>query len=145
MIRLPLEVLGNTGLIPLYKDVRKLVLRNMYKEMRRATFESAKRKSKEVDKLQGYDSRSDMKKYDYRLWVDTFGPNSLDWDDEERIREEKKQLRDVKTKIKDEENGYTGKGTKSGFGTSKFNSGKERGSKRKTEKKGGFGSSGFGG
>ena len=137
MIRLPLEVLGNTGLIPLYKDVRKLVLRNMYKEMRRATFESAKRKSKEVDKLQGYDSRSDMKKYDYRLWVDTFGPNSLDWDDEERIREEKKQLRDVKTKIKDEENGYTGKGTKSGFGTSKFNSGKERGLKRKTEKKGG--------
>ena len=141
MIRLPLEVLGNTGLIPLYKDVRKMVLRNLYGEMRKASNESAKRKAKELDKLQGYNSRSDMKRYDYRLWMDTFGPNSMDWNDEQRIKEEKRGLRAAKQRIKDEENGYTGKGTKSGFGNSGFGSG---GSKRKTKKKGGFGSSGFG-
>jgi hypothetical protein len=146
MIRLPLELLGNVGLIPLYKDVRKMVLRNIYGEMRKASNESAKRKAKELDKLQGYSSRSDMKRYDYRLWMDTFGPNSMDWNDEQRIKQERKELREANQRIKDEENGYTGKGTKSGFGNSGFgNSGFGGGSKRKTKKKGGFGSSGFGG
>ena len=114
--------------------------------MRKASDESAKRKAKELDKLQGYNSRSDMKRYDYRLWMDTFGPNSMDWNDKQRIKEEKRRLREAKQRIKDEENGYTGKGTKSGFGNSGFgNSGfGSGGSKRKTKKKGGFGSSGFG-
>jgi hypothetical protein len=65
----------------------------------------------------------------------------MDWDEEQRIKEEKRRLRAAKQRIKDEENGYTGRGTKSGFGNSGFGSG---GSKRKTKKKGGFGSSGFG-
>jgi hypothetical protein len=31
--RIPLEILGNTGFIPFYKDVRKVVLKDMYKDL----------------------------------------------------------------------------------------------------------------
>jgi len=31
--RIPLEVLGNLGLIPLYKDIRKILLKDMYKDL----------------------------------------------------------------------------------------------------------------
>jgi hypothetical protein len=31
--RIPLEVLGNTGFIPFYKDIRKVVLKDMYKDL----------------------------------------------------------------------------------------------------------------
>ena len=33
MVRVPLEIAGNVGLIPLYKDVRKVMMKEMYKDM----------------------------------------------------------------------------------------------------------------
>ena len=33
--RTPLEILGNTGYIPLYRDVRKIVMEYLYKDMRK--------------------------------------------------------------------------------------------------------------
>jgi len=42
-IRIPLEIAGNLGLIPLYKDIRKVVLNNMYSSLR-------KEQQKEEDK-----------------------------------------------------------------------------------------------
>ena len=33
--RIPLEVLGNLGLIPFYKDIRKILLKDMYKDLRK--------------------------------------------------------------------------------------------------------------
>jgi hypothetical protein len=33
-IRIPLEVLGNAGFIPLYKDIRKTVMNNIYKDLK---------------------------------------------------------------------------------------------------------------
>ena len=105
-IRLPLELLGNAGMIPMYKDVRRLVLREIYSGMRSANVESNKRKAREVDLLQGYGSRSDMKRYDPRLWNDTFGPNSVNWDSEESIREANRELRAEKQRLKDLEYNY---------------------------------------
>jgi hypothetical protein len=32
-IRILLEILGNTGFIPLYKDIRKVVLKNIYSSL----------------------------------------------------------------------------------------------------------------
>jgi hypothetical protein len=32
-IRIPLEVLGNLGLIPLYKEIRKSVMKDIYKDL----------------------------------------------------------------------------------------------------------------
>lgn len=34
--RIPLELLGNTGFIPLYKDVRKVLLADIYKDLRKS-------------------------------------------------------------------------------------------------------------
>jgi len=36
LIRMPLEVAGNLGLIPIYKDVRKVAIQEIYKDLRRA-------------------------------------------------------------------------------------------------------------
>jgi hypothetical protein len=35
-VRLPLEILGVTGFIPLYKDIRKVVMKNMYKDIKQS-------------------------------------------------------------------------------------------------------------
>ncbi len=42
LIRMPLEVAGNLGLIPIYKDVRKVAIREIYKDLRRARKMKAK-------------------------------------------------------------------------------------------------------
>jgi hypothetical protein len=36
LIRMPLEIAGNLGLIPIYKDVRKVAIKEIYKDLRRA-------------------------------------------------------------------------------------------------------------
>ena len=50
MYRLPLEVLGNTGLIPMYKDVRKVVLGRIYNDIGSGSQEQ-KNYQKEVEKM----------------------------------------------------------------------------------------------
>jgi hypothetical protein len=35
-VRIPLEILGNVGLIPMYKDVRKVVMKDIYKDIGKA-------------------------------------------------------------------------------------------------------------
>ena len=131
-IRLPLELLGNAGMIPMYKDVRRLVLREIYSGMRSANVESNKRKAREVDLLQGYGSRSDMKRYDPRLWNDTFGPNSVNWDSEESIREANRELRAEKQRLKDLEYNYipSSGGSNSPLGNKRGESKSPLGSKR---------------
>tara|TARA_R110002124_G_C8957500_1_gene513773 strand:- start:257 stop:3820 length:3564 start_codon:yes stop_codon:yes gene_type:complete len=131
-IRLPLELLGNAGMIPMYKDVRRLVLREIYSGMRSANVESNKRKAREVDLLQGYGSRSDMKRYDPRLWNDTFGPNSVNWDSEESIRKANRELRAEKQRLKDLEYNYipSSGGSNSPLGNKRGESKSPLGSKR---------------
>jgi hypothetical protein len=44
-LRLPIEVLGNLGLVPLYRDVRKLVLDDIYKDLRNGSSSKKKKPS----------------------------------------------------------------------------------------------------
>ena len=104
--RLPLELLGNAGFIPMYKDIRRLVLRDIYSGLRNAKKESAENKKTKADLLQGYDNQSDMKRYDPAMWYDTFGPGAPDFDSREQERLEDKNLRDERRRLKDLENNY---------------------------------------
>ena len=146
MMRLPLELLGNSGFIPMYKDVRRLVLRSIYSEMRTAAAENKFSKQNELNRLQGYKTRSDMKRYDPSLWSETFGPNSEFFEAEQAEKTIQRNLRKEKQRIKDETYNYNGN-TKSGFGSGGFGSGGfgsgsfGSGSRKK---KSGFGSEGFG-
>jgi hypothetical protein len=44
--RTPLEILGNTGYIPLYRDVRKIVMESLYEDMRKESKSSGGMKTK---------------------------------------------------------------------------------------------------
>jgi hypothetical protein len=52
IIRMPLEIAGNLGLIPIYKDVRKVAVKEIYKDLRKANkSKSKKRSAAEMEKL----------------------------------------------------------------------------------------------
>ncbi len=147
-LRIPLEILGNLGMIPMYKDVRKAVLENIYKDLRKALAEAEDTKRIKEEMLQGFDSESDMKRYDYELWSNTFGPNSPGYDAREAKKKLKAAERKVKKQLKDELHDYTPKvkGKSNGFGRSER---KSSGFGRNNKKSNGFGrsnkkSSGFG-
>lgn len=105
-IRIPLEILGNAGFIPLYKDIRKVVLKNMYSSLENAEKTAADKKKIEQEKLHGYDNKSDMKRYNPELWDKTYGPNSVDYDKEQAIKEIKKAKENLERERKDEINNY---------------------------------------
>jgi hypothetical protein len=90
MVRIPLELLGILGFIPMYKDVRTVVNDKIYKDLR-----DAKNKPKEATKkelLQGYDSEQQMKNFDYELWEMTFGENAPDYDHDAAMKEIEREL-----------------------------------------------------
>jgi len=106
-VRLPLEALGVAGFIPFYKDIRKIVLADLYKGLRKAKKESANKKKRKEEMLQGYSSETDMKRYDFPLWERTFGPESPGYDRrqaEKELRRKERKLRQLK---KDQMYDYT--------------------------------------
>ena len=75
-VRIPLEVLGNLGFIPLYKDIRKSVLKDIYKGLEDANEQSeikAEEREKEKEKLSGYKNKTEMKKENPALYKEKFG------------------------------------------------------------------------
>ena len=58
-LRLPLEVLGNTGFVPMYKDVRKLVLDDLYNSVSEAD------KIKEYQDKQKEAAKDEKNNFDY--------------------------------------------------------------------------------
>lgn len=106
-VRLPLEILGNTGFIPLYKDVRKIVLSNIYGDLSRAEKLAKEKRQTKKEMLQGYDSESDMKRYDRDLWEQTFGPNSPGYNEREALKEIQRAKRKIRQQQKDEMYDYT--------------------------------------
>jgi len=127
-VRIPLEILGNLGLVPLYKDVRKVVMKDIYGSLEKAEREAADKKKVKAEKLQGYDNESDMKRYDPELWERTYGPEAPDYDEKQAAKELKREKDRLKREMKDEIYEYTPKSKRKsgGFGSSK-------------KKKGGFG------
>lgn len=111
-VRIPLEILGNLGLVPLYKDIRKAVLKDMYSSLETAEKTAANKKVIEQEKLHGYKNQSDMKRYDPELWDKTYGPNSTDYDKEQAIKEIKKAKQKLERETKDEMYNYVPKSSK---------------------------------
>jgi len=114
----------------------------MAKKKQTSSDERLAKEDRELGKelLQGYDNREDMKRYDPKLYEETFGEGS-DWyenhlDQKETKALEKAQERDAK----DDMNNYVPK-DKKGFGSKGFGDKDFGGSK---SSKGGFGSKKFG-
>jgi hypothetical protein len=135
-VRVPLEVLGNAGLIPLYKDIRKAVMKDMYKDLEKAEKTKGDKKKVESEKLQGFKNQEDMKRYDYDLWYRTFGPDAVDFDAKQAEKAIKKTKDSLERAMKDEMYDYTPK-SKKGFGSSGFGG-------TQSKSKSGFGTSEFG-
>ena len=106
-VRLPLELLGNLGFVPLYKDVRKVVLDQIYGDLSRAKKQLKDKRKAKKEMLQGYDSESDMKRYDLGLWERTYGPESEGYDERNALKEIKKAQRKIKQEQKDALYNYT--------------------------------------
>jgi len=119
-IRLPLEIMGNLGLIPLYKDVRNMVLKNLYGDLTKAQRQLNNKKKQREEMLQGYESEADMRRYDPDLWDITFGPNSEGYDEREAERQLKIEERRLRKQLKDEFYNYQPRKKKSKKKKSRF-------------------------
>jgi hypothetical protein len=149
MIRIPLEVLGNAGMIPLYKDVRREVMNELYKDLRNADKKAEDKKQAEKEMLHGYENREDMKRYDPELYDKVFGKDSPGYDAKEAKRKLKREMDAIERRKKDEFYDYVPKKKekkKGGFESEKMGSGgfgtNKMGSKGFESEK--MGSKGFG-
>ena len=125
-LRVPLEILGNAGFVPLYKDVRKMVMKEIYSSLANAEKNAADKKRAELERLQGFDTEGDMKRYDPALWDRTFGPSSEGYDQRQAEKALKREKERMERAIKDAEYNYVPttkrRGASSGFGPQKSSS-----------------------
>ena len=98
-IRIPLEVLGNLGMIPLYKDVRKIVNKQLYKDLDRG-------EKKEQSEGMG---KEDMKRYFPQMYNEMYGPGGSMYEIEQMKKEIRKEKERISREIKDEMYNYTPK------------------------------------
>lgn len=124
-VRIPLELLGNMGMVPLYKDIRKIVMDQMYKDLENAEKKSADKKQAEKEMLRGYENKTDMKRYDPKLYDEVFGKGSPTYKEDQAKKKIKKEKEDLKRRMKDDFYDYVPKKSKqSGFGSDEFGSDK---------------------
>jgi hypothetical protein len=97
-LRIPLEVLGNLGMVPLYKDIRKIVNTEIYKDL-----------DKKPTGGKGGMSKEDMKKYFPDMYNEMYGPGGALYESEQIKKEINKEKELMKRKIKDEMYNYTPK------------------------------------
>jgi hypothetical protein len=105
-IRLPLEILGNAGYIPLYKEIRKSVMDDIYKDLKKKEEnknEKEKEKEIEKEKLSGYKNKTEMKKNNPNLYKETFRDQDVE-----------------KSNFGNKKFGKEGFNSKSGFSSKKF-------------------------
>jgi hypothetical protein len=174
MVRIPLEVLGNLGFVPLYKDVRKVAMKSIYKDIGKPSAEEvANKKARDADNIQkikfinqaidqtndqevvnelikmkretrnkivepkisdeakkvldrkrerekakykhllgGYDTKTDLKRYNPELYEENFGEGSDYYDTHEAEVKAEKLFDAMMKKTKDEKYGYTPKAKK---------------------------------
>jgi hypothetical protein len=144
-IRIPLEVLGNLGLIPLYKDVRKVTMAAIYKDIDKASKKSeAEKAQEELDKPPYGLTMEEYKRYFPKEYEKRYGEDS-----EYRKRKKyKNRLKDAKDdmrrKMLDEFYNYEPKKKKKGFGSEGFGDESFGDEKLGGDKKSKFGSKKFG-
>jgi hypothetical protein len=129
-VRVPLEILGNLGYVPLYKDIRAIVNKSIYSELDK---ELDKQGQKEEEfKPMGL-NKSDLQRYYPEIYEQYYGEGT-----EDAARRKLEREKDIlEQRMKDDYYNYVPKqGIKSGFGGKKFGEG--------SKKSKGFGSSGFG-
>ena len=128
-IRVPLEILGNLGYVPLYKDIRAIVNKSIYSELDKELDEQGKKK--EEFKPMGL-NKSDLKRYYPEIYEQYYGEGTEDAA-RRKLEQEKNAL---ERRMKDDYYNYVPKQRmKREFGGSSFGGGK---------KSKGFGSKGFG-
>lgn len=139
-VRIPFEVLGNLGYIPLYKDARNIMLKEVYKDLQKGKKSFGNKKELEKLLLQGYESKSDMRRYDPEMYEITFGEegvfnllNTGDYKDKliDNV------IDDIVRDIKDDLYQYTPKEKGGAFGGGDFGGDKFGGEKKKGESFGG--------
>ncbi len=99
-----------------------------------------------MEMLQGYDSESDMKRYNRPLWERTYGEDSPGYDEREALKQIKRAQRKIRQQQKDELYNYTPKTKRrstrgSGFNSSGQNNSSGLFSKEKKKNDSPFGSS----
>jgi hypothetical protein len=130
-IRVPLEILGNLGYVPMYKDIRAIVNKSIYSELDKELDQQGQKG--EEFKPMGM-NKTDLKRYYPEIYEQYYGEGSKA--EAERKLEYEKNL--LERKMKDDYYNYVPKQRpKKGFGGKEFGAGSSK-------KGGGFGSKGFG-
>jgi len=91
-VRLPLEVLGNLGMIPLYKDVRKIVNKEIYKDLEKA----------EESPSKPIMNKEDMERYNPELYNQLYGPDAPTYEIEQMKKQMRKEKEAMMRQMKDE-------------------------------------------
>ena len=107
--RLPIEMLGHMGLIPMYNEVRGVLMSQIYSSLEqeiKAEKVSEKERAIEKVKLGKYETRTDMKRYDPELYEKTFGPGSPGYDADQAKKKLAEEKGDAKRAEKDKYFGY---------------------------------------
>jgi hypothetical protein len=128
-VRIPFEVLGNLGYIPMYKDARTLMLKEIYKDLEKGKKDLKDKKQLEKLLLQGYENKSDMRRYDPDMYETTFGENGVyNLLDVEKYRDKLIDdiIDDIVRDLKDDIYQYTPKSNSDKFGGGAFGGKKKK-------------------
>jgi hypothetical protein len=99
--RVPLEILGTLGRIPLYKDIRKAVNESIYSDLKKSLKEQEANKEKKAEMLMGYESKTDMEESNPKLYERMYGEGGKYYRQEE-IRLANENLKNKLKKIEKE-------------------------------------------
>jgi hypothetical protein len=108
--RVPLEILGTAGFIPLYKDIRKAVNESIYADLKKSLKEQEANKEKKAEMLMGYESKSDMEEKNPKLYDRLYDKGGKYYAQEEvRLAKEnlKNTLRKIERELKSGEISYS--------------------------------------
>jgi hypothetical protein len=99
------SLLTNVGLAPAEANT---IATNAMKYAKQSKKKSNKNKETEKELLQGYDNRTDMKRYNPELYEQTFGKGSPTYEIDKMMKDIEKQEKEIEQQIKDATYGYTG-------------------------------------
>jgi hypothetical protein len=105
---LPAAFIDAWGVAPTEVDA---IVRNSIKVAQKGASDAKKadkdeKKQSKLDRLQGYDTESEMKRYDPALYEETFGKNSPNYEAEQAQRDAEKEANREARKAEDEARGY---------------------------------------
>jgi hypothetical protein len=96
--RVPLEVTGTLGFVPLYKDIRNVLNNFIYADLKKSLKEQEANKEKKAEMLMGYESKTDMKDSNPKLYDRLYDKGGKYYAEEE-VRLAKENLKSSLKKI----------------------------------------------